>query len=82
MAKQTDLERSIMKLAKAAGELQRAANEVKSILGIRGIRRAGHTKLLMCVKCEEKLIGKGPSIEGVRLYRCPKCRGETWVKED
>ena len=80
--RQTDLEKSLMKLAKAAGEMQRAAKEVKNILGLHGIRRK-EPRLVMCEKCEERMEEMSLEREGgERLYRCPKCRGEKWVKEE
>ena len=80
--KQTDLEKSLIKLAKAAGEVQRAAKEMKDILGIHSIRRK-EPKLIMCEKCEEKMEQMPLERQtGERLYRCPKCRGEKWVKEN
>jgi len=81
--KQTDLEKSIMKLAKAAGEVQRAAKEVKDILGLHSIQRKDSGRLVMCEKCEEKM--KEMPLErdsGERMYRCPKCMGEKWMKEE
>ena len=81
--KQTDLEKSIIKLAKAAGEVQRAAKDVKEILGLHGIRHRKPARFIMCEKCEEEMDEMPLEREGgERLYRCPKCKGEKWVKEE
>lgn len=82
MPKQTRLEKAIMRLAKAAGEIQRAAAEIKEAVG----KPAKTPRTVMCEKCESEMeeqpLERTVAGNKERLYRCPKCKEEKWVKEE
>lgn len=82
MTKQTKLEKAIIRLAKAAGEIQRAATEIKEAVG--AYKGDKPRTPVFCEKCESEMteqplerdkLGGGKEMQ----YRCPNCGMERWA---